>query len=175
MNNSKNPFRLNIGFIVKESVGYSRKFEFDYPNIQINPDLSFDNFKGFATFDRTQKGLVLQASFTGDLLASCVRCLDDFKETVTTNFTELYAFDNADTDENELTVPVKGFIDLKPVIGEYLMIDFPTKPICKANCQGLCQECGINLNHHEWDCEDVVIDPRMEKLKELLEQEKKDE
>ncbi len=175
MTNSQNPFRLNIGFIVKESVGYSRKFEFDYPSVEINPDLSLEQFKGNATFDRTQKGLVLQASFTGNLLAKCVRCLDDFKQTVTTNFTELYAFDNADSDENELTVPVTGTIDLQPVIGEYLMIDFPSKPICKADCQGLCQECGINLNNDECDCEDVDIDPRMGKLKQLLERKKKDE
>ena len=70
--------------------------------------------------------------------------------------------------EDELLVPEEGYIDLSPILREYLMIDFPTKPICKADCQGLCQECGTNLNHNECDCEEIDIDPRMAKLKDLL-------
>ncbi len=172
MNPSQNPFRLNIGFIVRESIGYSRTIEFDFPKVDLPPELSFENFKGHVQIDRTQKGLVLKANFSGEHVAGCVRCLDDFNQKVSTKFTELYAFDKSNTDENELIVPDEGYIDLSPILREYLMIDFPTKPICKPDCQGLCQECGINLNHKDCDCEEINIDPRMAKLKNLLEDSK---
>ena len=109
VNPSQNPFRLNIGFIIKESVGYSRTFEFEQAKVELFSDLKVENLKGSAKIDRTQKGLVLQASFTADLPAECVRCLIDFKQPVITNFTELYAFDNSTTDENELLVPEEGY------------------------------------------------------------------
>jgi uncharacterized protein len=47
-------------------------------------------------------------------------------------------------------VPEDAHLDLKPLVRDYALLEFPLKPICREDCQGLCQECGQNLN--EKDC-----------------------
>ena len=39
--------------------------------------------------------------------------------------------------------------------------------LCSLDCNGLCPRCGSNLNDGPCDCE-PEIDPRLEKLKDLL-------
>ena len=36
--------------------------------------------------------------------------------------------------------------DLGPVVREYLLLEMPISPQCKADCKGLCDVCGANLN-----------------------------
>ena len=54
---------------------------------------------------------------------------------------------------------------------EYLLLDAPTTPLCKPDCAGLCPICGTNRNEETCDCKTDAIDPRMAKLKDLLDDE----
>jgi len=42
------------------------------------------------------------------------------------------------------------------------------KPLCHADCKGLCPQCGANLNLESCTCENVQVDPRLAVLKNLL-------
>jgi uncharacterized protein len=44
----------------------------------------------------------------------------------------------------------------------------PIQPICRSNCQGLCVECGQNLNEGSCTCSNDQIDSRFAKLQNLL-------
>ncbi len=57
---------------------------------------------------------------------------------------------------------------MKPLIREYLLISIPINSLCKTNCAGLCPVCGTNHNHEQCDCKTDSIDPRLAKLKDLL-------
>ena len=160
---------MNVGFIVNESVGFSREFEFDQPEIQLEDDLRVENFSGNALFERTQRGLIMTARFSGRVINQCARCLDDITQPLAADFTELFAFHAKDMDESELMVPESGVIDLTPLVREYLLLDFPITPLCKPDCAGLCPVCGTNWNHAKCDCKTETIDPRLSKLKDLLE------
>ena len=168
MTTLQNPLRLNVGFLTTESVGFSRVFEFDLPSIKLEADLSIEAFAGTAKFERTQRGLLLNAHFSGTIINQCVRCLDEFNQKLDTDFTELFAFDHRTTTDSDLLVPDSGMIDLAPLIREYMLLDLPLKPLCKQDCAGLCPICGINLNHETCDCQVEQIDPRLSKLKDLL-------
>ena len=37
-------------------------------------------------------------------------------------------------------------LDLAPLLREYLVLDIPSRPLCRPDCRGLCPECGNNLN-----------------------------
>ena len=59
-------------------------------------------------------------------------------------------------------------LDLDELASTDILLELPSKFLCKGDCQGLCQKCGHNLNFGDCDCCKSEIDPRLEKLKELL-------
>jgi len=168
VNKTRNPLRLNVGFIIHETPGYTRDFEFDFPHLELPPDLPVKDFKGKISFSRTQKGLLADASLTAVLPLQCVRCLEPILNTITSNFSELFVFEGGADDEAEVIIPEEGIIDLAPIIREYLLLDMSHKPVCKEDCAGLCPVCGANRNKTQCDCKTDDIDPRLSKLKELL-------
>jgi hypothetical protein len=54
--NTQDSLRLNVGFMLHEGVGFSRKFDFDLPKVTID-DLELSAFSGDLSFTRTTQGL----------------------------------------------------------------------------------------------------------------------
>ena len=148
VNNKKNLLRINIGFLVAQSVGTYREFTFDLPEVVSDEDeeIKFDSVSGSALISRAQQGLLVQGAFTAEASSTCVRCLNEFQLPLQTEFSELYAFKEENATESGLLVPENGFINLKPLLLEYLLVEIPINPLCQVNCAGLCPECGCNLN-----------------------------
>ena len=169
MSTNNDILRLNVGFIVHETVGYSRVFELDSPSIHLHPDLDLIDLLGEVKVTRTAKGLLLQAEFSASISAECVRCLKDFLLPLTISFTELYAFSPNSTDESGLILPENGKIDLEPLIREEMLLAIPINPICQPDCMGLCPICGENLNEGSHTIhKEESNDPRLSILKKLL-------
>jgi uncharacterized protein len=80
------------------------------------------------------------------------------------------AFREKDMTEEELLVPESGYIEIEPLIRDFLLLNISNDSICKEDCAGLCLICGTNKNKGQCNCEDDVIDPRLSKLKDLLDQ-----
>jgi len=59
-------------------------------------------------------------------------------------------------------------IDVGLLIREQIYLALPMKPICRDDCQGLCSECGTNLNSSSCNCAREAVDPRLASLKTLL-------
>jgi uncharacterized protein len=150
MPNPRKPFRLNVGFIIHEEVGYSHEFTFDFEKIKIADDLELRDFSGDVEMGRTTQGLVVQGKFSGETTLECVRCLSEFDQALSMEMTELYAFDSRSVSESGLIIPDDAHIDLAPLVREYALLEIPIKPICRPDCKGLCPVCGENLN--EKDC-----------------------
>ena len=91
MANPRKPFRINVGFIVHEEIGYTHEFRFDVEKAALD-DFALRNVIGSVQVGRTQQGLVVQGNFSGDTTLQCVRCLKDFSQHLEWEFTELYAF-----------------------------------------------------------------------------------
>ena len=146
MTNPRKPFRINVGFIAKEEVGYSHKFPFEFDKVQLGEDLELRPFEGLVTIDRTHQGLFIQGHFSGGIPLGCVRCLADFHHDLRWEFSELYAFNKKSVTESGLILADDAHIDLQPLLREYALLEVPINPICKPDCKGLCPECGENLN-----------------------------
>jgi uncharacterized protein len=162
------PLRLNVGFVVAQSAGFSRDFPFDIPQISVPPDLRLNSLNGFVRATRTPQGILLQADFHTQIDLECVRCLTDFQQTLAFNFTELYAFSQRYVTDSGLLMPDTGIIDLSPVIREYVLLEIPISPLCRPDCKGLCPICGNNLNESTCFHEEESGDPRLAALKSLL-------
>jgi uncharacterized protein len=112
--------------------------------------------------------LVVQADFSALTTLECVRCLTDFDQRLEWSFAELYAFDERSLTDAELILPEDGQIDFAELLRDYALLEFPISPICKEDCQGLCVECGQNLNEKDCGHDQDPGDSPFSVLKDLL-------
>ncbi len=168
MSDPHSPLRLNVGFVVAQSAGFSRDFPFDLPEINVPPDLHVNSLTGVVRATRTPQGILLQGDFQALIDLECVRCLTDFRQMQKIDFTELYAFSKRYVTDSGLIMPETGIIDLTPVLREYLLLEIPISPLCRPDCKGLCPICGNNLNESTCNHEDDSGDPRLASLRSLL-------
>jgi uncharacterized protein len=163
--------RLNVGFIIHQTVGYYRDFPFECEKIHLAPDLDLEQLSGNAKVTRAAQGLLVQVRMKANTMAQCVRCLDDFSQPLEIEFTELYAFSPNSATDSGLLVPEIGKIDLEPLIREEMLLAVPISPLCSPDCQGICPVCGGNRNHVPCQHEEEISDPRLDILRNLLEEE----
>lgn len=164
----RRPFRLNVGFIVNQPVGYNRNFDFEFPEIRIDNDLFLTGFTGTANIGRTPQGLLVQADFEATTQLECVRCLNDYQHQLHWTMTELYAFNQKSVTESELILPEDAHIDLETLVREYCLLEVPISPVCKPDCKGLCTVCGNDLNEKDCGHRPEVGESPFSTLKELL-------
>ncbi len=123
--------------------------------------------------------LLVNGTLEGFTAASCSRCLENFEQHFTTEFTEIFTvLKNAPVESNRLSESLET-ANLLSVSGDYLYLDEYArqlivlaqeyKPICTPECKGLCYGCGEDLNKTCCRCssETENIDLRLLKLKEL--------
>jgi len=110
----------------------------------------------------------------------CSRCLKPFKQEVKGEFWEEFKV-NLNLEEtfessNDLSLSVEAaneleikgsFLDLREYIRQLFIVFQEWKPLCDPDCQGICSECGVNLNEATCTCIQEAIDPRLAPLKEL--------
>jgi len=111
------------------------------------------------------------ARFRGEVTApwdgDCRRCLGKAAGDLKIDVAELYERDP----ESEDIYPLEADrLDLEPLARDAIYLELPPAPLCKADCQGLCPECGADRN--TVDCGHAVdeLDPRWDALRELGEQ-----
>ncbi len=59
-------------------------------------------------------------------------------------------------------------IDLNPLIYDEVLLNLPTRPLCREDCAGLCPTCGKNRNIESCSCNQTVNTILGEKLKNFL-------
>ncbi|MEG0296049.1 MAG: DUF177 domain-containing protein [Clostridium sp.] len=112
--------------------------------------------------------LVLTANVKTKLELTCSRCLDTFIYPIDIDIEERFT-NNEDFQSNEEIVFVKGdSIDISGIVESSIASTLPIKRLCTDDCRGLCHECGKNLNKEACQCDNVDVDLRFEKLKELF-------
>jgi uncharacterized protein len=161
------PFRLNVGFVIHQSIGYSREIPFELAQVHLPPDLTLYDLSGMVRVTRTPQGL-LQIRMKAFTQLSCVRCLNDFLQNLDIDTSELYAFSKRSVTESNLILPEDGKIDIGPLLREYMLLEIPISPLCKEGCKGLCPICGEDLNLTTCNHDEGSSDERFAKLKSLL-------
>lgn len=154
MNQPRRPFRINVGFLINQPIGTSREFPFSFETFQFGDDENTENLSGMIKLFRTQTGIQSMIECSAQVDAQCVRCLEEYKQTLHTTFQELFTFAREPISEDEESIPEDGFLDFEQSIGDYIFLEIPINPLCKPDCRGLCVVCGQNLNTDM--CEHVV-------------------
>lgn len=109
---------------------------------------------------------------------TCSRCLDGFESALSDRLAVTYVREATgsrngnDNDDVELLreeMSISYFagetIDLRPAIGDHVLMAFPIRAICKPSCKGLCPQCGADLNRKRCDCAAPLSNSRFAALK----------
>jgi uncharacterized protein len=149
VNPTGHPFRFNIGFFINQPIGYTRDIPFEFDHYVFDEDFQADDVHGALTLSRTQTGLRLDAGFKARVPLECARCLESFPLQISTQFEEIFTFENRPLSEDELIIPEDRNIDFVSYVRDYLLLEVPIRPLCKPDCKGLCEVCGENRNLKE--------------------------
>lgn len=53
---------------------------------------------------------------------------------------------------DEALDPMPESVDLTESVREAILLVFPSYPVCREDCKGLCAQCGVNLNETQCEC-----------------------
>jgi len=160
--------RFNFGFMLEATLGTFREIELGYPTIWVSDDVTLTPLEGKFGATRTSEGIYLSGTLTSNIPIECVRCLDEINLPIILKIDDLFYYPPLTAPAGEYIVGEDGFVDLAPLVRELSLLEVPMQPICKPECQGLCVQCGQNLNEGICDCQRDDIDPRFAALKQLL-------
>jgi uncharacterized protein len=117
---------------------------------------------------KTSTGYALRLRFSSEVTGPCVRCLEDAASTIEIDTREI---DQGGTADEELRSPYvsEGNLDVDRWANDAVVLAFPSQPVCRADCAGLCAVCGESLNDADPEAHRHASggDPRMAKLRDL--------
>lgn len=115
--------------------------------------------------------LYLDINISFDFFGFCDRCAEEVKKNFSFNVKRIVVekLENEEDDDDYIVVSNRE-LDLDELVNEEVSLSLPNKILCKDDCKGLCPKCGANLNVKQCNCKKDV-DPRMEALLQLLEDE----
>lgn len=104
----------------------------------------------------------------------CSRCLIIYDQPLSANLDFVVDFGaspgepKSDEDNYFVVDPSSGFFSIDNLVRETILLTLPLKSLCSEDCKGLCPICGTDLNKSQCGCVKKEVDPRWDKLKDLL-------
>ncbi len=113
--------------------------------------------------------MVLSADVKVTYRTMCARCAEPVCSKLEISFEKDIASSADVSEENDDYIIIEDKkLDLLVPVEEEIMLEMPSRTLCKEDCLGLCPKCGKNLNEGECFCEKKEVDPRLAILKTLL-------
>jgi uncharacterized protein len=106
---------------------------------------------------QTGDTLVVRGALETDIEFQCSRCGDYFS---------LHVRD-PEFEAVRTIAPGAESQDLTEDARETILLAFPNYPVCRADCKGLCPQCGVNWNSGQCACAAEAGDPRLAVLRTL--------
>jgi uncharacterized protein len=97
----------------------------------------------------------------------CSRCLKDLEREQIIDVEGTFSSAGSQSEKEDYIYKGKE-LDFSRFVADNVLLNIDSKYLCEESCKGLCSSCGKNLNLEECSCKDDHIDPRFEKLKDLL-------
>jgi len=106
------------------------------------------------------EGVLVTGTAAVSVVGECVRCLTEITSELEVDLQELFVYPNSDASADEVSRLEGDLLDLEPLIRDEVVLELPFQPLCRADCAGLCPECGANRNDDPGHSHAVEIDPR---------------
>lgn len=146
------------------------EYEMDLSTVPVNtvfPFVSPVKIKGKVEIGNECADLTARVMY--DFTMPCDRCGREVHQKIERGFqhTLVLSLESEEDDEAYILVKEDPF-DLDALLREDILLDLPSKFLCKKDCKGLCPTCGKDLNDGPCQCEQHEIDPRLAVLKKLI-------
>lgn len=115
----------------------------------------------------------VRAQVAGQFELTCARCLTGVTHAVDTSFDLVFRPEDVDVeagehaiseDETEIGYYEKSGLPLEDVVREQVLLNLPSRILCREDCKGICPRCGVDRNAVDCPCGEAVRDPRWEAL-----------
>lgn len=117
---------------------------------------------------RTTAGYALRLRLETEVEGTCWRCLGEARQTLHVDAREV---EQRSVNDPELLSPYveEGVLDLGAWARDAITLSMPERMLCREDCAGLCEVCGVNLNEvgPEGHSHEAEPDPRFAKLRDL--------
>lgn len=98
----------------------------------------------------------------------CYRCLKTIEGQLDIRLRESFVNEKQGADEIDAYTFEGKLLDTDKVFADNIVLNLPMKQICDAECKGLCQKCGINLNEAACSCSEDSTNPQLEALNKFF-------
>ncbi len=151
--------------------GCRREYDYSLPlsDLDIGGDYPFKSPVEVSAAAVNRAGLVeLKITAVYDYTTRCDRCFEPIVRHMEQVFTHGLAVSLID-DENDDYIETPDYtLELDEVVTSDILLNLPSKFLCKEDCKGLCLKCGANLNDGDCGCDRVQTDSRLEVLRQLI-------
>jgi uncharacterized protein len=86
-----------------------------------------------------------------ELKLECDRCLNEFVREYHYSFEHILVA-HANSDDDIYVVCENNVLDMNELAVSDMLLQLPTKILCKEDCKGLCYKCGHDLNEGDCGC-----------------------
>jgi uncharacterized protein len=152
--------------VVRSSVPAPQDLGLEMIGVPQGADLALD-----LRLESVSEGVLVSGTVTAPVQGECGRCLRPISDTLTVPIQELYAYEHSTTDEtteeDEVGRLQGDLFDLEPALRDGVVLALPANPLCRADCPGLCPECGVQWDELPADHSHQQVDPRWAALNNL--------
>ncbi len=115
--------------------------------------------------------ILLEGNLKIRLLMPCDRCLKDVEVPVDLEFQKEFLDEehrgSAD-DKDEYYAFEGNDLSVYDLIDQEILMNLPSKVLCRDDCKGICPVCGADRNITDCDCDTFVPDPRMAGIMDIF-------
>ena len=133
-------------------VGEKKEISYIIPNDELEEYTSYDFASGIAingTIVNRAGVVTLSFSCSFTMNQFCDRCLREFTREYDYDFEHILVRSSGCDDYVECH---DNTLDMNELAITDLLLQLPSKILCKEDCKGLCYKCGTDLNEGSCDC-----------------------
>lgn len=153
---------VNVAQLLRAPVGTSRSYEFQEDEPDLAGELALRSpIAGTIKLTRTSHGILADVRYTVDVEQECGRCLEPARSTIASEVSEEFLPstnivtglpETMDASPDEPRVGPNHELDLTETIRQDIVVQQPLQPLCRADCPGLCPDCGRELQNGACTC-----------------------
>lgn len=98
----------------------------------------------------------------------CDRCTEPIERAYRLPVEHILVTSLSNEENDDFILIDKYQLPLDDLVETDILLELPSKTLCREDCRGLCPHCGQNLNEGLCGCHSEHVDPRLEVLKELI-------
>ena len=121
--------------------------------------------------NQENKTLFIKGSVDITVGIPCGRCLEEVPTQICFDIDKkLDITDNVliddEMEENDYLIGLE--LDVEKLFYAEILVNWPMRVLCKEDCEGICNVCGMNLNKGTCDCQRTELDPRMAAIQDIF-------